>query len=58
MGSTSGMIREVGASGARQVLLAHGIEVPLVVTHADSPGETIWFESVAATAAEYRNNFV
>jgi len=36
-----------------KVLLAHGIEVPLVVTHEDSPGETIWFESVAATAAEY-----
>jgi methionyl-tRNA formyltransferase len=30
------------------VLLAHGIEVPLVVTHRDSPGENIWFESVAA----------
>ncbi len=33
-------------------LLAHGVRVPLVVTHADSPGETIWFDSVAATAAE------
>jgi methionyl-tRNA formyltransferase len=33
------------------VLLAHGIEVPLVVTHADSPGETIWFDSVARHAA-------
>ena len=36
-----------------RVLLAHGIEVPLVVTHADSPGETIWFGSVAAIAADY-----
>jgi len=36
-----------------KVLLAHGIDVPLVVTHTDSPGETIWFGSVAATAAEY-----
>ena len=36
-----------------KVLLAHGIDVPLVVTHEDSPGETIWFDSVAATAAEY-----
>ncbi len=36
-----------------KVLLAHGVEVPLVVTHADSPGETIWFGSVAETAAEY-----
>lgn len=33
------------------VLLAHGIEVPLVLTHHDSPGENIWFESVAALAA-------
>jgi len=36
-----------------KVLLAHGVDVPLVVTHEDSPGETIWFDSVAATAAEY-----
>jgi len=36
-----------------KVLLAHGIDVPLVVTHEDSPGETIWFDSVAATAAEH-----
>ena len=36
-----------------RVLLAHGFEIPLVVTHADSPGETIWFGSVAATAEEY-----
>jgi len=35
-----------------RVLLAHRIDVPLVVTHADSPGETLWFGSVAATAAE------
>jgi methionyl-tRNA formyltransferase len=32
------------------VLLAHGIEVPLVVTHDDAPGENIWFESVASLA--------
>jgi methionyl-tRNA formyltransferase len=36
-----------------KVLLAHGLEVPLVVTHHDSPGETIWFGSVERTAAEY-----
>jgi len=36
-----------------RVLLAHGFDIPLVVTHADSPGETIWFGSVAATAEEY-----
>ncbi len=35
-----------------KVLLAHGIEVPLVLTHADSPSETIWFDSVARTAAQ------
>ena len=36
-----------------RVLLAHGVEVPLVVTHADSPEETIWFDSVSAAATEY-----
>jgi methionyl-tRNA formyltransferase len=35
-----------------RVLLAQGVDVPLVVTHADDPSETVWFESVAATAAE------
>lgn len=32
------------------VLLARGVDVALVVTHEDDPGETIWFESVAALA--------
>lgn len=32
------------------VLLAHGVDVPLVVTHRDSPTENIWFASVAALA--------
>ncbi|HEX4523891.1 MAG TPA: formyltransferase [Casimicrobiaceae bacterium] len=36
-----------------KVLLAHGVDVPLLVTHDDSLGETIWFGSVARTAAEY-----
>ena len=36
-----------------RVLLAHGVEVPLVVTHDDNPQEQIWFASVAATAAEH-----
>ncbi|HKW80858.1 MAG TPA: formyltransferase [Casimicrobiaceae bacterium] len=36
-----------------KVLLAHGIEVPLVVTHDDDPNETIWFASVARAAADY-----
>lgn len=35
------------------VLIAHGIDIPLVVTHRDSPGENIWFESVAALAGRY-----
>ena len=32
--------------------LACGIRVPLVVTHRDSPSETIWFGSVAETACD------
>jgi methionyl-tRNA formyltransferase len=35
-----------------EVLLDQGVEVPLVLTHRDSPGENIWFGSVAALAAE------
>ncbi len=33
------------------VLLAHGVEVRLVVTHRDNPKENIWFASVAELAA-------
>jgi methionyl-tRNA formyltransferase len=33
-----------------RVLLGQGIEVPLVVTHADEPGEQIWFDSLARHA--------
>ena len=36
-----------------RVLLDAGVEIPLVVTHADSAGEQIWFRSVAAVAAEH-----
>jgi methionyl-tRNA formyltransferase len=32
------------------VLLAHDIDVRMVVTHDDAPGENIWFESVEALA--------
>lgn len=32
------------------VLLAHGVNVELVITHQDNPNEQIWFESVAALA--------
>ena len=35
-----------------RVLRAQGVEVPLVVTHRDQPGEKLWFERVADTAAE------
>ena len=35
------------------VLLAGGIDVKLVVTHADDPRENIWFASVARLAGEH-----
>ena len=35
-----------------RVLRAHGVDVPLVVTHADDPAETPWFARVADVAAE------
>ena len=40
--------------GARclEVLLRHGIDVPLVVTHDDDPRETIWFDRVADIASD------
>jgi methionyl-tRNA formyltransferase len=34
-----------------RTLLAGGVDVPLVLTHADAPGEVIWFDSVARHAA-------
>jgi len=57
MTSTSGTAvvfayHNVGARCLR-VLLAHGVRVPLVVTHEDDPGETLWFERVADVAAGY-----
>jgi methionyl-tRNA formyltransferase len=33
-----------------KVLLAHGVKVPLVVTHRDDPAEHVWFGSVATLA--------
>ncbi len=36
-----------------RMLIDAGLNVQLVVTHDDTPGETIWFGSVAAVAAEY-----
>ncbi|MEJ2509921.1 MAG: formyltransferase [Gammaproteobacteria bacterium] len=32
------------------VLLAHGMDIPLVVTHQNDPNETVWFDSVAELA--------
>ena len=36
-----------------QVLLAGGVQVDLVVTHRDAPGEQIWFASVAQLARDH-----
>lgn len=35
------------------LLLKHGVEIPLIVTHDDNPNETIWFDSVAKLAARH-----
>ena len=43
---------DVGARGLR-VLLGHGIDVRLVVTHDDDPAETVWFERVRDVAQSY-----
>jgi methionyl-tRNA formyltransferase len=43
---------DVGARCLR-VLLAHGVEVALVVTHEDDPAETLWFERVGDVARGY-----
>jgi methionyl-tRNA formyltransferase len=42
---------DVGARCLR-VLRAQGLEVPLVVTHRDDPGENVWFACVADVAAD------
>jgi methionyl-tRNA formyltransferase len=42
---------DVGARCLR-VLRAHGVEVPLVVTHTDDPRELCWFERVSDVADE------
>ena len=43
---------EVGAR-CLKALLEHRVQVPLVVTHADSASERTWFASVAALAADH-----
>jgi len=40
---------DVGARCLR-VLARHGVDVRLVVTHRDDPGETLWFERVSGVA--------
>lgn len=35
------------------VLLAHGVDVAMVVSHEDNPNETIWFDSVSELAARH-----
>lgn len=35
-----------------KTLLARGVDVPLVITHADDPAEHIWFHSVAGVCRE------
>ena len=42
----------VGARGL-EILLKHGIDVRLLVTHTDNPNEIIWFDSVADIAAQH-----
>lgn len=41
-----------------KVLLAHGVDIPLIVTHTDNPNETIWFDSVAQLADDYGIPFI
>ncbi|KAF0815470.1 Bifunctional polymyxin resistance protein ArnA [Andreprevotia sp. IGB-42] len=41
-----------------KVLLAQGVDVQLVVTHEDNPGENIWFASVAQTCRDYGIPFI
>ena len=37
-----------------KALLARRVDVALVVTHDDRPGEEIWFDSMRRTAEDYR----
>ena len=41
---------DLGVLGLR-ALLAHGFDVPLVITHEDDPREPRWFDSVADACA-------
>ena len=52
---TSAVVFAYHTVGVRslKVLLAHGVDVKLVVTHSDNPEENIWFDSVKETCQEY-----
>lgn len=52
---TSAVVFAYHNVGARslKVLLAHGVDVRLVITHEDNPGEQIWFASVREVCREY-----
>ena len=52
MGAATAVVFAYHDVGARclRVLRAHGVDVPLVVTHADDPAEARWFERVADVA--------
>lgn len=41
-----------------RVLLDQGVQVPLVLTHEDSPTETIWYDSVARVCADHGIPFI
>ncbi|HET7675811.1 MAG TPA: formyltransferase [Gammaproteobacteria bacterium] len=53
MSNASAVVFAYHNVGARclSVLLAHGVDVRLVVTHEDDPAEMIWFDRVADIAA-------
>ena len=48
---------EVGVRCVRE-LLAQGVDIPLLFTHADDPSENQWFGSVAQLAAQHGLNVV
>jgi methionyl-tRNA formyltransferase len=48
---------EVGVRCVRE-LLAEGVDIPLLFTHADDPAENQWFGSVAQLAAQHGLNIV
>jgi methionyl-tRNA formyltransferase len=39
-------------------LLAHSVEIPLVVTHKDDPNENVWFDNVANAATDHNIPYI